>query len=349
MTYNPIIPVTDNTHLFKARMKMICAKYKGDSPIKNKAEKKGKKGYTSKLPLYMSEAKEILKNITLLKSLSLDNRFSYIASSGFYFPYTKKDDAKFILNDKERKKLDMESDNGIEGCQKLVENLKKQVNVDNFLKNDEEKEVIKNIVLLLDNYLNTVRGEIMEMREKYNEKAKKAKFLGSYVNFVKMDQKGYKKAFKDIDEKYNRRHKKESIMPDVFHHSSKEPQKSIVKVNFFEEIDNEENIPEVNDQLLIDNEKFYQTLTNKNEQIEIISRQFAEIEKLQHTFMEKALEQERNIEIIHDKVELTEINLKLANNLIKNALENNASRRVIFMFCIIVLTLTLLFLDWFNP
>uniref|UniRef100_A0A0K0FIH7 Syntaxin-18 (inferred by orthology to a human protein) n=1 Tax=Strongyloides venezuelensis TaxID=75913 RepID=A0A0K0FIH7_STRVS len=350
MTYNPVvIPVTDNTHLFKARMKMICAKDKEDS---GKA-KKEKRNYqkSNKLPLYINEAKEILKHITLLKTLALNNRYSYIASSGFYFPISGKDAVKMTFNEKQRKKLDNDSDGGLEDCQKLVENFGKQINADNFLKSNE-KEMMENIFVSMDSYLNTVRGNIMEMREKYNEKAKRAKFLGCYSNFVKMDQEGYKKAFRDIDEKYCKNISNPITLDDGIRLRKTIKENKTSKINHYLEEDeniDEEGSPEVTQQLLKENEKFYQKLTNKNEEIEVLSRQFAEIEKLQHTFLEKAMEQEKNIEVIHEKVELTEVNLKIANNFIKSALENTATKRLIYMFCIIVLTLSLLFLDWFNP
>ncbi|CEF61756.1 Syntaxin-18 [Strongyloides ratti] len=352
MTYNlVIIPVTDNTHLFKARMKMICAKDKDDS----EKEKKKKKNYckSSKLALYINEAKEILKHITLLKTLTLNNRYSYISSSGFYFPVSVKDVVKMSFNEKQRKKLDMDSDGGLEDCQKLIENFGKQINADSFLKINE-KEMIENIFVSMDSYLNTVRGEIMEMREKYNEKAKRAKFLGCYSNFVKMDQDGYRKAFKDINEKYFQSNNISIISNNEIRFRKTEKDNKTIKNYYYlnenenEKIEDGEN-SEVIQQHLKEQEKFYQKLTNKNEEIEVLSRQFAEIEKLQHKFLEKALEQEKNIEVIHEKVESTEVNLKVANNFIKNALENTATKRVIYMFCIIVLTLSLLFLDWYNP
>uniref|UniRef100_A0AAF5CSH5 Coiled-coil domain-containing protein 25 n=1 Tax=Strongyloides stercoralis TaxID=6248 RepID=A0AAF5CSH5_STRER len=351
MTYNPnVIPVTDNTHLFKARIKMIRAKDKEDSE-KEKGEKTNN-SKNNKLSLYINEAKEILKHITLLKTLALNNRYSYIASSGFYFPVSGKDVVKMSFDEKQRKKLDAASDDGLEDCQKLIENFGKQINADSFLKNIE-KEMIENIFVSMDSYLNTVRREIMEMREKYNEKAKRAKFLGCYSNFVKMDQDGYRKAFKDINEKYSQSDNI-LIVPENkirFRKTAKED-KPLKKNNYYLDEDNkveDEENSEIPQQVLKEQEKFYQKLTNKNEEIEVLSRQFAEIEKLQHKFLEKALEQEKNIEVIHEKVELTEVNLKVANNFIKNALENTATKRVIYMFCIIVLTLSLLFLDWYNP
>jgi syntaxin 18 len=61
------------------------------------------------------------------------------------------------------------------------------------------------------------------------------------------------------------------------------------------------------------------------------------------------VEQEKDIEIIHENTIHTLDNLDQANEFIREAIKNSASRRVIALFCLIVLTFTLLFLDWYNP
>lgn len=61
------------------------------------------------------------------------------------------------------------------------------------------------------------------------------------------------------------------------------------------------------------------------------------------------MDQERDIDIIHTQTIHTLDNLEVANEFIREAIRNTATRRVILLFCLIVLTFTLIFLDWYNP
>uniref|UniRef100_A0A914Q278 Syntaxin-18 n=1 Tax=Panagrolaimus davidi TaxID=227884 RepID=A0A914Q278_9BILA len=102
-------------------------------------------------------------------------------------------------------------------------------------------------------------------------------------------------------------------------------------------------------QLLAENEELFIRFARTNTEIEKIESQMTEIKKLQDTFAEKVLEQEQEIEQIHVTTTHTLDNLEAANDFIRQAIQNSASRRVIMLFCLIVLTFTLLFLDWYNP
>lgn len=101
--------------------------------------------------------------------------------------------------------------------------------------------------------------------------------------------------------------------------------------------------------LLKENNRMYEKFSQRSNEIELIEAQFAEVQKLQQTFAEKVVEQERDIEIIHEKTIYTLENMDQANEFITKAIKNSASRRVIALFCLIVLTMVLLFIDWYNP
>uniref|UniRef100_A0A7E4VWZ2 Syntaxin-18_N domain-containing protein n=1 Tax=Panagrellus redivivus TaxID=6233 RepID=A0A7E4VWZ2_PANRE len=103
------------------------------------------------------------------------------------------------------------------------------------------------------------------------------------------------------------------------------------------------------EQLLIENEQMFLRFSRTNTEIQKIETQMSEIKRLQDTFAEKVLEQEQDIEQIHVKTVHTLDNLEAANDFIRQAIQNSASRRVVMLFCLIVLTFTLLFLDWYNP
>ncbi|VDM52206.1 unnamed protein product [Angiostrongylus costaricensis] len=84
-------------------------------------------------------------------------------------------------------------------------------------------------------------------------------------------------------------------------------------------------------------------------QIEGLETQIAEIQRLQETFAEKIMDQEKDIEIINEAALHTSENLRDGNEWIRQAISNSAGRRVVVLFCIVVITFTLLFIDWYNP
>ncbi|GMS79625.1 hypothetical protein PENTCL1PPCAC_1800, partial [Pristionchus entomophagus] len=112
-------------------------------------------------------------------------------------------------------------------------------------------------------------------------------------------------------------------------------------------------LPEAGDaervQLMEENERTYDRLANVHKEMDGVEMQVAEIQRLQETFAEKLMEQEQDIEILHEQAQNTTENLREANDFIREAITNSASRRVVILFCIVVLTFAILWVDWYNP
>ncbi|VDN28612.1 unnamed protein product [Gongylonema pulchrum] len=102
-------------------------------------------------------------------------------------------------------------------------------------------------------------------------------------------------------------------------------------------------------QLLAENERLYSKSLQVDNDIQKLESQMTELHRLQETFAEKVTEQDKDICFVNETTILTAENIRVGNEQIRLAIQNMASRRVIFLFCIIVLTFTLLFLDWYNP
>ncbi|XP_022191453.1 syntaxin-18 [Nilaparvata lugens] len=98
-----------------------------------------------------------------------------------------------------------------------------------------------------------------------------------------------------------------------------------------------------------ENEQLYNDLNSLNEEVRQIESKVVKIAELQEIFTEKVLEQERDIERIGTTLVGTTENLKDANTHIRKAIESSASLRFYVLFFLLVLSFTLLFLDWYNP
>lgn len=72
------------------------------------------------------------------------------------------------------------------------------------------------------------------------------------------------------------------------------------------------------------------------------------IAELQELFTEKVLQQEKDIERIADTVVGSTENIKDANEQIRQAIQRNAGLRVWVLFFLLVMSFSLLFLDWYN-
>lgn len=72
------------------------------------------------------------------------------------------------------------------------------------------------------------------------------------------------------------------------------------------------------------------------------------IAELQELFTEKILEQDQDLDRIDTIAVSTTENIVDANTEIRSAIRNNAGLRVYILFFILVLSFTLLFLDWYN-
>lgn len=83
-------------------------------------------------------------------------------------------------------------------------------------------------------------------------------------------------------------------------------------------------------------------------QVRQIESKVVRIAELQECFTEKVLDQDKDIERIFGTVVGTTENLRDANTQIRQAIQSNAGLRVYVLFFLLVMSLTLLFLDWYN-
>lgn len=79
-----------------------------------------------------------------------------------------------------------------------------------------------------------------------------------------------------------------------------------------------------------------------------IQSKVVKIAQLQEVFTEKVLQQNEEIERISTTLVGTTENLKDANTHIRQAIQSNASLRIYILFFLIVMSFSLLFLDWYN-
>ncbi|CAI6343830.1 unnamed protein product [Macrosiphum euphorbiae] len=97
-----------------------------------------------------------------------------------------------------------------------------------------------------------------------------------------------------------------------------------------------------------ENIEMYNELNQLSNEVRNIESKAVRIAELQELFTEKILEQDQDLERIDTIAVNTTENIIDANTEIRSAIQTNAGLRVYILFFILVLSFTLLFLDWYN-
>lgn len=97
-----------------------------------------------------------------------------------------------------------------------------------------------------------------------------------------------------------------------------------------------------------ENELLYNELNSLSDEVKQMESKVVHIAELQELFTEKVLQQEKDIERIATTVVGSTEHMKDANDQIRQAIQRNAGLRVWVLFFLLVMSFSLLFLDWYN-
>uniref|UniRef100_A0AC34FHV1 Syntaxin-18 n=1 Tax=Panagrolaimus sp. ES5 TaxID=591445 RepID=A0AC34FHV1_9BILA len=379
--------VTDNTALLRARCKMIKTRQNALKSKEEKDHPEPIPPEPTEAPtpskllenshnfrLFASQARDILRNISELRNLVLSKRRDYLLCSvgGHFSAYGHSN----FISDYDRRQFDSDSDTAMRQCGKLIKSLKSQMESDKTLREDEHKH-LQCVIQLLSVFLKEVCRIVAQLREIHLKKTQNLQKICRLANLVdlyesnlsaiKVEEEAKIKRVKALEEEFEREAHGGDVKEEGWEKLDDEENVALISKDIKDEKTKkmliESELSKVRDdglrqtelskeeqaQLLAENEELFIRFARTNTEIEKIETQMTEIKKLQDTFAEKIFEQEQEIEQIHVTTSHTLDNLEAANDFIRQAIQNSASRRVIMLFCLIVLTFTLLFLDWYNP
>ncbi len=97
-----------------------------------------------------------------------------------------------------------------------------------------------------------------------------------------------------------------------------------------------------------ENELMYSDLLNRQNDIQQIESKVVKIAELQEIFTEKVLEQKDQINLISDNAVASTENVKDGNEELRKAMLRRGTMRAALLFFLLVMSFTLLFLDWYN-
>ncbi|XP_060748802.1 syntaxin-18 isoform X3 [Tachysurus vachellii] len=97
-----------------------------------------------------------------------------------------------------------------------------------------------------------------------------------------------------------------------------------------------------------ENQRLVSEMNSLVDEVRQIEGKVVEISRLQEIFSEKVLQQETEIDNIHQLVVGATENVKEGNEDIREAIKNNAGFRVWILFFLVMCSFSLLFLDWYD-
>ncbi|CAO2827147.1 unnamed protein product [Amaranthus hypochondriacus] len=139
--------------------------------------------------------------------------------------------------------------------------------------------------------------------------------------------------------------RKRNRLPDS---NLKEPLKS--KPPEVEELDELEPSPQrVQEQLLDDDTRVLQVeLSNLLDAAQETETKMVEMSALNHLMSTHVLQQAQQIEYLYDQAVEATKNVELGNKELTQAIQRNSGSRTFLLLFLIVLTFSVLFLDWYN-
>ncbi|CAH2087244.1 unnamed protein product [Euphydryas editha] len=322
----------DITPLFKACIKTVKTRNKFgiQSPTSDDKQRilrsKPKTGF-------MATAKDITSQITKLRDFLLEHRERYLS----FFNSVTGDE----MSEAERDQIDTGAQRIINTCSHLL----KEFRNDNrkLSVSQQTREYMDAVIDHIDSYLKAVckiHSELKALRVKraldirklsrLEMPQTKSNILNPFIESNKITEKE-KKEISDTEEIDSPKTKMDLTENEIAVMSD-EGELSAEELQMFES----ENIQLLNE------------LNSMTEEVRQIESKVLHIAELQEIFTEKVLQQEQDIDRIANTVVGTTETMKDANEQIKQAIQRNAGLRVYILFFLLVMSFTLLFLDWYN-
>ncbi|CAJ0589587.1 unnamed protein product [Cylicocyclus nassatus] len=347
----------DHTAVFKAHARTLASQ--AENPAEDETSKRGL-GVTSMYKKLITDAFSIGRDLTELQQVVLSRRRGYLS---FNSPMR-------VMGESERDAFDKDTQKALSQLEAAIRRLKGYVDGNTLL--TDEKKLLLLVVDSLQSYLKRTAKIVTDMRTiRVHNTANQQRMQRLYC-LVEAKQRrsqgrdgfvGDNNIRRSSAEATNLRYRRNKPEKEEKHGPNEESEvKSGTDAQSGWDLGSaapEDALPDESElsnlspqdrtQLMVENERMFDRFSHVHAQIEGLETQIAEIQRLQEAFSEKVMDQEKDIEIINEQALHTSENLKDGNEWIRQAISNSAGRRVVVLFCIIVITFTLLFLDWYNP
>ncbi|KAF7698311.1 syntaxin-18 [Silurus meridionalis] len=314
----------DITLLFRASVKTVKTRNKalgvGQETAKDELLRRNrpKNGFSSK-------AKEVISNITKLKDFLLQHRKDYVNTGSLLSSDVTR------MTDCERDQIDQDAQIFMRTCSDAIKQLRAEA--EKTVVSVQMKEHRGAVLDLIQVYLKGVCKLYSEQR------AIRVKRVVDKKRLSRLEPEQKMKVGKPQSEDTERTVPDESSEKptcdggvDLWEDSRVEDELSPEEIQMFEQ----------------ENQRLVSEMNSLVDEVRHIEGKVVEISRLQEIFAEKVLQQEVEIDNIHQLVVGATENVKEGNEDIREAIKNNAGFRVWILFFLVMCSFSLLFLDWYD-
>ncbi|OXB66879.1 hypothetical protein ASZ78_013540 [Callipepla squamata] len=322
----------DITLLFKASVKTVKTRNKalGVAAGDSARDELLKRGAARSRSDFTGRAREVISNIGKLKDFLLQHRKDYInAYSHIMSEYGR-------MTDTERDQIDQDAQIFMRTCADAIHQLRTEAHKD--VQSAQVKEHRTAVLDFIEDYLKRVCKLYSEQRairvKRVIDKKRLSKLEPEQSNTSRSPLSPEKFSESSLDESEEKLSAEESkgkhkIAGNI--RKSKAASLTLV-ISAFEQ----------------ENQRLVGEMNNLFDEVRQIEGKVVEISRLQEIFTEKVLQQETDIDNIHQLVVGATENIKEGNEDIREAIKNNAGFRVWILFFLVMCSFSLLFLDWYD-
>ncbi|KAL2750954.1 hypothetical protein V1477_001057 [Vespula maculifrons] len=322
----------DVSILFRACVKTVSLQ---DKNLGSSSFTKPLKKTKNKSAFYV-KTQAVVAQIAKLKEFLLENRKAYLNFSDYFSNIPR-------MTDVERDQIDAGAQTIMSTCSQLIKELKREIAFSEVSRqNMEHREIV---LLLIEDYLKNVckiYSEQKAIRVKRAIEMRTISKLELDTKSNKIMEMDNKRSVSNLIEKTNNTENQSN--------SGKSNPMKVQEIN--EDVNTllyEELSPEDIQMFESENEQLYNELSTVTEEVRQIESKVVHIAELQEIFTEKVLDQDKDLDRLMTTVVGSTENVKEANEQIRQAIQRNAGLRVWILFFLLVMSFSLLFLDWYNP
>ncbi|KAL6424152.1 hypothetical protein ACFW04_009785 [Cataglyphis niger] len=322
----------DVSALFKASVRTVNSRNKDLGTLAGISPRK-----TITKSTFCVKAHAVVTQISKLRDFLLENRKAYLNFSNYLSTAPR-------MTDAERDEIDIGGQRIMSTCSQLVKDLKREIAMsaeDLSRQNIEHREIM---LLLIEDYLKNVCHIYSEQKAMRVKRAVEMQKIAKLQTDLKSDRSEIRKSLlntteKSVDDRETKSHSNESSPMKI-----QEINEDVTTLTYEEE-------PSTEDIQMFEseNEQLYNELNNVTEEVKQIESKVVHIAELQEIFTEKVLDQDKDLDRLMTTVVGSTENVKEANDQIRQAIQRNAGLRVWILFFLLVMSFSLLFLDWYNP
>uniref|UniRef100_A0A9J7ZYA6 Syntaxin-18 n=1 Tax=Cyprinus carpio carpio TaxID=630221 RepID=A0A9J7ZYA6_CYPCA len=352
----------DITLLFKASVKTVKTRNKAlgliDSSIRDETGG-AKRARPRDRDSFGGRAREVISNISKLKDFLLQHRKDYVNAGGVMCSDVSR------MTDSERDQIDQDAQIFMRTCAEAI----------GQLRSDMGKQVVSAqvrdhraaVLDLIEAYLKGVCKLYSEQRavrvKRVVDKKRLSRLEPEQISHNKQQRDGEENNDKPVSDSnvdlWEDNRVEDDLSPEEIQMFEQENQRLVGEMNnkpvsdsnvdLWEDNRVEDDLsPEEIQMFEQENQRLVGEMNSLLDEVRHIEGKVVEISRLQEIFSEKVLQQETEIDSIHQLVVGATENVKEGNEDIREAIKNNAGFRVWILFFLVMCSFSLLFLDWYD-